>query len=136
MKAIVDAYGLIAYFRDEAAAGAVQRLIRGGLGMTAVHMTEVFDRMIRLYGANEQELEVAFTGLNVEIVSVDSTLGPVAGSIRARHFARTGRQLSLADAICAATALSLAVPLATADRVLASVMQIEGGKVIELPLSA
>ncbi len=50
----------------------------------------------------------------------------LAGRLRARHYERNTTAVSLADCIAAATALTRAHPLATADPALATVIRQEG----------
>jgi PIN domain nuclease of toxin-antitoxin system len=134
MKVLLDAFALIAYFRDEPAASQVQRLLwEAQPAIAATQITEVIDRLIRVYATDSEEAEVAFSGLGLELIALAPEVAIAAGLLRAKHYGPTGRTLSLADAICAATALNLHASVATADPVLITVVTAEGGSVIELP---
>lgn len=134
MTALLDAYALIAYLRDEPAAPMVQQLLwRGELAMSAVQVAEVVDRMERVFGIAADEVEVVISAVGIEVLPADYAVGAEAGRLRARHYGTSGRTLSLADAFCAATALLGDATLVTADPVLLSVAQAEGCRVMELP---
>jgi PIN domain nuclease of toxin-antitoxin system len=134
---LLDAYALIAYLRDEAAAPVVQRLLWAGeLSMSAVQLAEVLDRMERVHGVACDEIEVAVSALSIEVIAADYPVGAEAGRLRARHYLPTGRTLSMADSFCAATAVLGGLSLATADPVLLSVAEAEGCTVVRLPSAA
>ena len=134
MMVLLDAFALIAYFRDEPAATQVQRLLwEAQPAIAATQIAEVVDRLIRVYGIDGEEAEVACSGLGLEPIGLTPEVAIAAGVLRAKHYGPTGRTLSLADAICAATAVHLHASVATADPVLITVVTAEGGSVIELP---
>lgn len=133
MTVLLDAFALIAYFRDEPAAADVQRLLwESQPAIAATQITEVVDRLIRVYGVDGEEAEVACSGLGLELIGLTPEIAIAAGVLRAKHYGPTGRTLSLADATCAATALHLHASVATADPVLIAVLAAEGGSVIDL----
>jgi PIN domain nuclease of toxin-antitoxin system len=134
---LLDAFALVAYFTDEPAAAQVQRLLWDGpAAISAVQVAEVVDRLARVVGVDPDEAEVACSALGLELLPVSPHIGIAAGLLRSRHYGPSGRSLSLADCVCAATALFHDIPLATADPVLLAVVQHEGGTVIELPGSS
>lgn len=136
MSVLLDAFGFIAYLRDEPAAAIVQRLLWDeSVSMTSVQLAEVVDRMTRVYGAEPDEIEVIVSALGIHVEPIDQARGALAGALRARHYLPTGRSLSLADAICVATAIETTLPVATADPVLLDVLRREGGIPRELPAS-
>lgn len=134
MSVLLDAYGLIAYMTGEAAAPVVQGLLwKGELAMSAVQIAEVVDRMERLHGVPADEVEIAVSALGIKVLAADYPIGAEAGRIRSKRYASSGRTLSLADAICAATAVLAELTVATADPVLLEVAEAEGCAVLRLP---
>jgi PIN domain nuclease of toxin-antitoxin system len=134
VSVLLDSFALIAYLRDEPAAAAVQqRMWAGDVSMSAVQLAEVADRMVRVYGAEDDEVEVIVSALEIAIVPVDQSIGARAGALRARHYGATGRTLSLADAVCIATALDTGRTVLTADPVLLEVLAAEHGSAEQLP---
>jgi len=131
---VLDAYAVIAYLRDEPAAGAVREILRESAALTAVGVAEVTDIVVRLGGVDTEDLalDLAELGLD-EAVDVDGALGAAAGRLRARHYHRTDCAISMADAIAAEVARSRHEPLATADPALLTVCHGEGIASIPLP---
>lgn len=128
MSVVLDAYALVAYFREEPAADAVQRVLwEERTHLSAVQAAEVIDRMSRVYGADPDELEVIITALGITVEPLDAALAVRAGRLRARYHRPTGRTLSLADSCCVALALELGMPVLTADPVLLEVLRTAGG---------
>jgi len=137
MSVLLDSYAFIAYLLDEPAAPLVQRLLwDGDLAMSAVQLAEVVDRMERVHGVPADEIEVAVSALGIDIIVADYPVGAEAGRLRARHYGPTGRTLSLADSVCAATAVLGGLSVATADPVLLEVAVAEGCSVVRLPGAA
>lgn len=133
---VLDAYAVLAYLRDEPAAGAVGELLAAPTLMTAVNAAEVLDQLVRVYGRDPDEVHadlalLAHTGMQLSAVSVEA--GVLAGRLRARHYHRTRMAVSLADCAAAAVALSGDWPLATADPALARLVRAEQGHVHALP---
>lgn len=137
MTVLLDSYAFIAYLLDEPAAPVVQRLLwDGDLAMSAVQLAEVVDRMERVHGVPADEIEVAVSALGIDVIVADYPVGAEAGRLRARHYGPTGRTLSLADSVCAATAVLCGLSVATADPVLLEVAVAEGCSVVRLPSAA
>jgi PIN domain nuclease of toxin-antitoxin system len=105
---VLDAFALIAHFREEPAAEAVRSLLRqGDCVMNTVNLAEVIDQMVRVVGADARTLESALSGLvagPIDVMSVDEASAWRAATIRARHYHRKERDLSIADCILIATA--------------------------------
>jgi len=134
---LLDSYAFIAYLLDEPAAPLVQRMLwDGDLAMSAVQLAEVVDRMERVHGVPADEIEVAVSALGIDVLVADYPVGAEAGRLRARHYGPTGRTLSLADSVCAATAVLGGLSVATADPVLLEVAVAEGCSVVRLPSAA
>lgn len=133
---VLDAYAVLAYLRDEAAAEAVGELLTTPTMLTTVNAAEVFDQLVRVYGRNPDDVEadlalLAHTGM--ELTSVSAETGILAGRLRAWHYHRERMAVSLADCVAAAIALSTNYPLATADPPLANLVRAEQGKIYALP---
>lgn len=136
---ILDAYAVLALLKGELAASDVQRLLGSvpGPALTAVGVAEVLDHLVRLEGATEEDaaLDLAQLGL-AEAVPVDAGLAVRAGLLRARHYHRKTRAVSLADCVAAEVARSEGVPLATADPHLLELCRDEGIGTVVLPDSS
>jgi predicted nucleic acid-binding protein len=113
---VLDAYAVLSLLRDEPSAVAVGELVRGGGRLTALGVSEVLDHLVRLVGAHEEDavLDLAELGL-LDAEVVDGSLGTRAGVLRAKHYHRTRRAVSLADCVAAEAARRLDLPLATSD---------------------
>ncbi len=124
---LLDAYAVLALLKDEPAAEAVGDLVRGGGRLTAIGVSEVLDHLIRLVGADENDavLDLAELGL-LDCEPVDGSLGILAGLLRAKHYHRTKRAVSLADCVAAEAARRLDLPLATSDPHLLALCHEEG----------
>ena len=103
---ILDAYAVLALLKGEPAAAQVGDLLRDQQArLTTVGLAEVIDHLVRRCEADEDEavLDLAQLGLNDALpVSVDIAVR--AGLLRARHYHRRDRAVSLADCIAAAAA--------------------------------
>ena len=136
---VLDAYALIAYLRGEPAADDVMALLRQPTAVSSVNLAEVVDQMTRVFGQDEDEVEMALATLAAGGMSVlvpEVTTGLAAGRLRARHYDRRERSVSLADCFAAAIALHDGDPLATSDPHLADMVVAEGGSVVPLPDSS
>ena len=133
---ILDAYAVLALLNDEHAALQVQKLIEGDeeTALTLLGISEVLDYLVRLAGTEEDEavLDLAQLGLAAP-PALDPQLAASAGLLRARHYDRRTRAISLADCVAAETARRLDASLATADPPLLDTCEAEGIAVIALP---
>lgn len=135
---ILDAYAVIALLRGEPAAPEVRSLIDAGdARLTAAGVAEVLDHLVRIIDASEEDavLDLAQLGL-LDPVPVDDALGVRAGLLRARHYHRTTRAVSLADCIAAEAARVAQTSLATADPPLLELCRGEAIAVVVLPDSS
>jgi len=132
---VLDAYALEAYLSLEPAAPLVRDLILSGqqVLITGVNLAEVVDRMIRVNGATREELENDLVGLGLNVTGVDASMAFDAASLRAGHYHRTRRAVSLADCCAAALALDRDAPLVTSDPALLALLHDEGGRYVALP---
>ncbi|MYI82819.1 MAG: type II toxin-antitoxin system VapC family toxin [Chloroflexi bacterium] len=133
---ILDAYAALALLRDEPAAQQVQDLIESGeeTALTLLGVAEVLDRLVRRAGIDEAQARLDLAQLALPAPpALDRQLAARAGLLRARHYHRRTRALSLADCVAAETARRLGASLATADPALLETCEAEGIAVIALP---
>ena len=133
---VLDAYAALAVLRGEDTAPRVRRLIEseGGAALTLLGVSEVIDNLVRRGRATEEEgvLDLAQLGL-LQPPELSARIAISAGLLRARHYDRRSRAISLADCVAAETARSLNAPLATGDRPLLDTCLSEAISVIALP---
>ncbi|HEX7131500.1 MAG TPA: PIN domain-containing protein [Iamia sp.] len=130
---LLDAYGLVALMADEACAGEVEDLMRGGASIASVNLAEVVDRMARLHDVDVRDDLDWLTSTGLGVVPLDAGLAVRAGELRGMRYHHRSAAVSMADCIAAVTALHLGVPLATSDPALAAMVVAEGGSVVALP---
>jgi uncharacterized protein with PIN domain len=136
---VLDAQAIVAFLVDEPAKPEVEALLLDEVERAAVsagNLAEAVDVLTRIHGNGAKIvlerldwLEVG--GLNV--VPVDSDIGRRAGSLRARHYDRASRPVSLGDCLALATAIRRGTRLATADPHLLAMAGDEGVEVLALP---
>lgn len=133
---VLDAYAVLALLKAEPAAPSVQRLLRDdpNAGLTALGVAEMLDHLVRLEGATDENaaLDLAQLGL-AEPEPVDGELATRAGFLRARHYDRNRRAVSLADCVAAEVARSAGAALASADPHLLDLCHDESIDVIAVP---
>lgn len=136
---VLDSFAVLALFRDESAAAQVQQLVEGeeAAALTVLGIAEVIDHLVRSMGADEDEavLDLAQLGL-ASPSAIEAPVALRAGLLRARHYHRKIRDVSLADCMAAETARPDSCRLATADPHLLDLCKEEGIAVIALPDSA
>jgi len=132
---LLDAYAIIGFLAGEPVADDVDLLIRRSESrMTTLGVAEVIDRMARLYDADPDDVAVDIATLGLESPTpLDLTTSVLAGRLRARHYHRTTRAVSMADCVLAATAQVTGEPLATSDPHLLGLCHDEGIPAIPLP---
>lgn len=133
---VLDAYAAIAILNDEYAAQQVQDLLEGDeeAVLTVLGAAEVVDHLVRLTGLDRGAAALDITQLGLaDPPALDGPLATRAGLLRARHYDRSTRAISLADCVAAETARSLSASLATADPALLDTCVAEGIEVIPLP---
>jgi predicted nucleic acid-binding protein len=126
---VLDSYAVLAFLKNEPAAERVGELIAAvpTPALTALGVAEVLDHLVRLMGVDEEDavLDLAQLGL-AEAVDVDVELASLAGRLRARHYHRRDRAVSLADCVAAEAARRYRGPLATSDPHLLDTCEAEG----------
>ena len=133
---ILDAYAVLALLRDEPAAPQAQALVESAeeTTLTLLGIAEVLDKLVRRSGADEEQARLDLRQLRLDDPpALDPQLAARAGLLRARHYNRRTRALSLADCVAAETARRLGASLATADPALLETCEAEGIAVIALP---
>ncbi len=132
---ILDAYAVLAYLKDEAAAPDVRALLdESDSSLTALGVAEVIDHLVRIVGTNDESATLDLAELAIlDGIPVDSVTGVAAGLLRALHYHRTRCAVSLADCVAAEIARSREQPLATSDPHLLDVCHAEGIAVTVLP---
>ena len=133
---VLDAYAVLALLKGEPAAPQVRALLEGDdrSCLTAVGVAEVVDHLVRLSGASEDDaaLDLAQLGLT-DALAVDTAVGLRAGLLRAHHYHRKNRAVSLADCVAVEVARANDAPLASADPHLLDVCRDEDVRVMPLP---
>jgi PIN domain nuclease of toxin-antitoxin system len=135
VRTVLDAYALIAFLLDEPAAGEVERILRDGdAAVTSVNFAEVLDRLIRGQNMPREAVQSTLASVleaRVERIDVDFRLASAAALLRATHYHRTQRPLSLADCLCLAAARR-GDQVATADGPMLETAEIEGIATVSL----
>lgn len=111
MKAVLDAWALIAFFDDAPGSAAqVEVLLEEGEGVVcSINLGEVLYRQTRLAGTRAARERVAGLRGNLDVIDPDWQLVEAAAAIKAPG------GLSYADAFCVATAMRLDAPIWTGD---------------------
>jgi predicted nucleic acid-binding protein len=133
---LIDASALISLLGGEPAAQEVQALLNQGRArMTTVNLAESVDRLERRYGLAAARTRPVIDGLLDDALTL-LPLGPFeawrSGELRARHYHRTRRPVSLADAVLVASAAA-GCSVASADRHLLAMAASERLGVVALP---
>lgn len=136
----VDASALLALLLDEPGAPDVEGLLReGGVAMTSVNYAEVIDQALRVQRKSRAAVARALdplTSIRALVISdVSAATGVRAGELRATHYDRRDRPLSMADCILLAAASFDVAAVATSDQLVADVACRVGLPVRGLPNS-
>ena len=132
---VLDSFAVLALLKGEPAATEVRQLLDAGPAtLTPLGVAEIVDHLVRIVGVTEEEavLDLAQLGL-ADVAPVDSVIALRAGLLRARHYHRRERAVSLADCVAAETAGALGDPVATSDPHLLDTCRDEGIGVVALP---
>lgn len=110
MKVVLDAWALIAFFNDQAAAPKVEVVLEEGGGtVCSINLGEVLYRRTRVAGSGTARADVDALRRGLDVVNPDWQLVEAAAALKAEG------GLSYADAFCIATAVRLDAPLWTGD---------------------
>lgn len=133
---VLDAYAVLALLKGEHAAEPVGRLLRNDpdAALTSLGVAEVLDHLVRIEKVTDEEaaLDIAQLGL-ADPSPLDANVATRAGLLRARHYHRTRRAVSLADCVVAEVARITATPVATSDPHLLDLCHDEAIDVVVLP---
>lgn len=139
MRTLLDANALVAVILGEPAMGMVRNLLReGNAAMVAPNIVEVYDVAARREGISGERVATVVEPLfesTIEQVAADASLARRAAEIRAKHYHRQARALSLADVVLLAAARSRD-KIATSDSDVLAVAAELGIETIELPRSS
>jgi uncharacterized protein with PIN domain len=136
--ALLDAYAVVALVADEPAASEVEDIVR--VGASYVVMTNLAEAIFiarRTYGWTLEQVRAVLEPMLLEGVlqTVSSAEADtwLAAELRARHYDRKTRAVSLADCFLLAHAIDRDDVIATADQPLAAAARDEGVGVVGLP---
>lgn len=133
---LLDAYALIAFLVGGPATPEVRAILReGDAAVATANLVEVLDVSERVHGLPVSRafeiLEPLFEE-HLKVVSLDSAVARRAAEIRARHYHRSSRRISLADAVLIASAQQ-DDRIATADPDVLAVADAEQRESVALP---
>jgi predicted nucleic acid-binding protein len=133
---LLDAYALIAFLVGGPATQEVRAILReGGTAVVAANLVEVLDVSQRVHGVpiarTVEILEPLLEG-PLTAVPLDVAVAHRAGEIRATHYHRASRPISLADAVLIGSARE-GDRIATADPDVLAVAHAEKLDTIALP---
>jgi predicted nucleic acid-binding protein len=132
---LLDAYALIAFLVGGPAASQVRAILReGGATVATANLAEALDVSQRLYQlpiARAMDVLEPLFAAPLATRALDLPTAQRAADIRARHYHRSARPISLADAILLASA-GPDDRIATADPDVLAVASDEGVRVVEL----
>ncbi len=132
---ILDAFAVIALLKGEPAADEVRRIIHGGgCALTTLGVAEIVDHVVRVVGATDEDavLDIAQLDLDAPVV-LDDVTATMAAILRARHYNRKTRAVSLADCVVAQVARAGNTAVVTSDPHLLDLCRDEGIDFIALP---
>jgi predicted nucleic acid-binding protein len=133
---LLDAYALIAFLAGGPAAGQVRMMLREGqTAVASANLAETLDacqRLRRLPVSRAMEVLEPLFEASLTVLPLDVDTARRAAEIRARHYDRVSRPLSLADAVLIASA-DRGDRIATADPDALAVAEAEGIDSVALP---
>lgn len=134
---MLDAGPVVSLLLDDPAAARIADELAGRerMRISVVNIAEVVDVLRRVHRVSEEDVGEAIDRVLAELadpVDATRTLALRAADIRARHYHRRDRDLSLADAFVVATAAAHDA-VATSDAVVARAARAEGIEVLPLP---
>jgi PIN domain nuclease of toxin-antitoxin system len=133
---ILDAYALVAFLVAGPAAAQVRGILRdGSTAIVTANLAEALDVSKRIYGLSiERAMEVLdpLIGGTLTPIVVDVPLARRAAEVRAQHYHRSTRPISLADC-CLLAAAGPDDRIATSDPDVLAVAAVEALQSIRLP---
>lgn len=128
---VLDASCVVGLLLGEAGQTDVVAALTQECAMSVLNRAEVVDRIARK-GVAAEDVAADLDTLGIEFVALDADTADRAGKIRALHYHRTERPLSMADCVALATALALNATLATCDAPLAAIAHANGCEVLPI----
>jgi predicted nucleic acid-binding protein len=135
---VLDTQAVIALMANEPAADEVESILRGREGIvsiSAITIAEIMDVGVRKRGQRVDAMGDRVSALlaaGLVVVPVDEEVGRLAGTLRARHWDRDRRPVSLADCAVLATGMLSGEPIASSDAGLLAAARDEGHPVVPL----
>lgn len=133
---LLDAYALVAFLVGGPATAQVRALLREGDAIVATaNLAEALDVAQRVHGlpiARAMEVLDPVFATSLGSLPLDLAVARRAAEIRAGHYHRSSRPISLADAVLIASA-EPGARIATADPDVLAVAEAEGIATVELP---
>jgi len=132
----LDAYGVIGLLRGESVADEVRELLESGMPawLTPLGVAEVVDRRVRLDAVDPETVVMDLDELGLaDSAPLDPQTAARVGALRARHYHRTTRSVSLADCVLAELARAAGAKVATSDPHLLDLCADENIQTIPLP---
>lgn len=133
---LLDAYALIAFLAGGRAAPHVRALLReGNAGVATANLAEALDVSQRVHGvpvARAMEILEPLLEGPLTTLPLDLPVARRAAEVRASHYHRSSRPISLADSILIGTARR-GDQIATADADVLTVARAEGLQTVALP---
>ena len=111
---VLDASCLISLFRGEPGASDVLAAMAGHCTMNVLNRAEVIDQLTRR-GASPDVVGAELDTLGIDFETLSIEVADRAASLRAQHYNRSTRPLSMADCVALATTVELGSALATSD---------------------
>ena len=133
---VLDAYPVVGLLRNEPIADEARALLESGMPawLTPLGVAEVVDRRVRLDEVDPETVVMDLMEFGLaEPAPLDAHTATRAGALRARHYHRTTRSVSLADCVNAESARAANARLATSDPHLLDLCADEGIQTIPLP---
>ena len=135
---LFDAQAIVAFLVGEPAAAEVEVRLRDPDDRSivcAASIAEIVDVTTRLMAIDPEAVNERLDWLaagGLATIDVDDGLGRVAGDLRARHYDRQTRPVSLGDCLALATAIREGEALASADPALIAAARVAGAAVVPL----
>lgn len=135
-RVVVDTGPIVSVLLADAAAAEVSSALDGReCGVSVVNVAEVLDVLIRVHRTPVDDASEALDRFLADVarpIPATRAIADEAALIRARHYHRRDRDVSLADCFAVAAAMPDA-DIATSDTAIARVARAEGLDVIGLP---
>ena len=133
---LLDAYALVAFLVGGPASAQVRAVLReGGAAVASANLAETLDVSQRAHGlpiARAMEVLDPLLGDLMKVIPLDADVARAAAEMRSRHYHRSTRPISLADAVLLASAKG-EDRIATSDPDVLAVAETEGIETLVLP---